>query len=156
MKRAAIRGASQDEGVPCWRVGPPLVKFTNDVQHPRLFFKIPAMRAHIVIIAPAFPLTAAITIWEGVDKLIAAGETIARPEMTLLTRGLDRRAWRTDELYGCVDGCRAHWSMAAPGTRSTNGPATAYDLGPIGIDTARGRFNVQWKAQWRLSSANGR
>jgi predicted NAD/FAD-binding protein len=43
------------------------------------------MRAHIVIIGAGISgLTAAITIGEGVDKLIAAGETIARPEMTLL------------------------------------------------------------------------
>ena len=38
------------------------------------------MRAHIVIIGAGISgLTAAITIGEGVDKLIAAGETIARP-----------------------------------------------------------------------------
>jgi thioredoxin reductase len=43
------------------------------------------MRAHIVIIGAGISgLTAAITIGEGVDKLIAAGKTIARPEMTLL------------------------------------------------------------------------
>ena len=62
-----------------------LVELTNDVQHPRLFPKTPAMRARIVIIGAGISgLTAAITIGEGVDKLIAAGETIARPEMTLL------------------------------------------------------------------------
>jgi len=44
------------------------------------------MRAHIVIIGAGISgLTAAITIGEGVDKLIAAGETIARPEMTLVS-----------------------------------------------------------------------
>src|SRR5260370_40147277 len=58
------------------------------------------MRAHIVIIGAGISgLAAAITIGEGVDKLIAAGETIARPEMTLL----DAADWiggraGTDEL----------------------------------------------------------
>ena len=58
------------------------------------------MRSHIIIIGAGISgLTAAITIGEGVDKLIAAGETIARPEMTLL----DAADWiggraRTDEL----------------------------------------------------------
>jgi len=84
------------------------------------------MRAHIVIIGAGISgLAAAITIGEGVDKLIAAGKTIARPEMTLL----DAADWiggRARALMSCLRVCR--WmpertgSMAAPGTRSTNGP----------------------------------
>ena len=104
------------------------------------------MRAHIVIIGAGISgLTAAITIGEGVDKLIAAGETIARPEMTLL----DAADWiggraRTDELStGVSVDAGAHWFHGGARNPFYKWACDRhYDLGPIGIDTAARRFNV--------------
>src|SRR5882724_9186143 len=104
------------------------------------------MRAHIVIIGAGISgLTAAITIGEGVDKLIAAGETIARPEMTLL----DAADWiggraRTDELStGVSVDAGAHWFHGGARNPFYKWACDRhYDLGPIGIDTATRRFNV--------------
>ena len=118
------------------------------------------MRAHIVIIGAGISgLTAAITIGEGVDKLIAAGKTIARPEITLL----DAADWiggraRTDELSTGVSWMPERTgSMAAPGTRSTNGPALGITIwGRSASIPPRGASTSRWKAQWRPSSANGR
>src|SRR6266478_2111510 len=104
------------------------------------------MRAHIVIVGAGISgLTAAITIGEGVDKLIAAGETIARPEMTLL----DAADWiggraRTDELStGVSVDAGAHWFHGGARNPFYKWACDRhYDLGPIGIDTATRRFNV--------------
>ena len=98
------------------------------------------MRAHIVIIGAGISgLTAAITIGEGVDKLIAAGETIARPEMTLL----DAADWiggraRTDELStGVSVDAGAHWFHGGARNPFYKWACDRhYDLGPVGIDTA--------------------
>ena len=122
--------------------------------------KTPPMRAHIVIIGAGISgLTAAITIGEGIDKLIAAGETIARPEMTLL----DAANWiggraRTDELSpGVSVDAGPHWFHGGARTRSTNGPAIGITIwGRSASIPPRGASMSRWKAQWRLSSANGR
>ena len=104
------------------------------------------MRAHIVIIGAGISgLTAAITIGEGVDKLIAAGETIARPEMTLL----DAADWiggraRTDQLStGVSVDAGPHWFHGGARNPFYKWACDRhYDLGPISIDTATRRFNV--------------
>ena len=118
------------------------------------------MRAHIVIIGAGISgLTAAITIGEGVDSLIAAGETIARPEMTIL----DAADWiggraRTDELStGVSVDAGAHWFHGGARNPFYKWACDRhYDLGPVGIDTAARRFNVSVGGAVRLSSANGR
>src|SRR5258705_4106867 len=83
--------------------------------------KTQPMRAHIVIIGAGISgLTAAITIGEGVDKLIAAGETVARPEMTLL----DAADWiggRAGTPEPCSGGCGAGWAGRVP-ARSRQAP----------------------------------
>src|SRR5262249_43812079 len=104
------------------------------------------MRAHIVIIGAGISgLTAAITIGEGVDKLIAAGETIARPEMTLL----DAADWiggraRPDELASWVwvggGGHRFPSRAWKPLFKMARPPPS--HLWPTGSDTATRRFNV--------------
>jgi glycine/D-amino acid oxidase-like deaminating enzyme len=103
------------------------------------------MRAHIVIIGAGISgLTAAITIGEGVDKLIAAGETIARPEMTLL----DAADWiggarALMSCLRCVGGCRSAlvpWRRQEPVLQM--GLRSALRSGAVGIDTAARRFNV--------------
>ena len=103
-------------------------------------------RAHIVIIGAGISgLTAAITIGEGVDKLIAAGKTIARPEITILEAAdwIGGRA-RTDVLSsGVAVDVGPHWFHGGaknPFYKWAND--RRYDLGPISIDTATRRFNV--------------
>jgi monoamine oxidase len=104
------------------------------------------MRAHIVIIGAGISgLSAAITIGEGVDKLIAAGKAIARPEMTILeaTDWVGGRA-RTDVLSsGVAVDAGAHWFHGgAKNPLYRWAWDRNYDLGPISIDTATRRFNV--------------
>src|SRR5688500_8210282 len=74
--------------------------------------KFPCMRAHIVIIGAGISgLTAAITIGEDVEHLIAAGKIAARPEMTILeaTDWIGGRA-RTDVLStGVSVDAGPHW-----------------------------------------------
>jgi monoamine oxidase len=103
-------------------------------------------RAHIVIIGAGISgLTAAVTIGEGVDKLIAAGKTIARPEITILEAAdwIGGRA-RTDVLSsGVAVDVGPHWFHGGaknPFYKWAND--RRYDLGPISIDTATRRFNV--------------
>jgi len=112
--------------------------------------------------APAFSgLTAAITIGEGVDKLIAAGETIARPEMTLLDAAdwIGGRARATDELStGVSVDAGAHWFHG--GARNPflqMGLRSALRSGADRHRYCHAALSMsRWKVQWRLSSANGR
>ena len=122
------------------------------------------MRAHIVIIGAGISgLTAAITIGEGVDKLIAAGETIARPEMTLL----DAVDWiggraRTDELStGVSVDAGAHWFHGGARNPFYKWACDRhYDLGPIGIDLgygfdkvdSQGRPKPGWQLHFKLGN----
>src|SRR5258708_18022271 len=112
------------------------------------------MRAHIVIIGAGISgLTAAITIGEGVDKLIAAGEAIARPEMTLL----DAADWiggraRPDEVStGVSGGGRAH--RVPGGAREPvykSGPGPPFTAGAIRIQTPpRGFQFFGGSGRWR-------
>jgi len=83
------------------------------------------MRARIVIIGAGISgLTAAITIGEGVDKLIAAGETIARPEMTLL----DAADWigGARALMSCLRVCR--WMPERTGSMARQEPVLQMGL----------------------------
>jgi monoamine oxidase len=104
------------------------------------------MRADIIIIGAGISgLTAAITIGEGVDKLIAAGKTIARPQMTILeaTDWIGGRA-RTDELSsGVTVDAGPHWFHGgAKNPFYKWAYDRQYDLGPVSIDTATRRFSV--------------
>jgi monoamine oxidase len=103
------------------------------------------MRAHIVIIGAGISgLTAAITIGEGVDRLVADGKAIARPEMTVLeaTDWIGGRA-RTDELSsGVTVDAGAHWFHGGAKNPFYKWASDRYDLGAISIDTATRRFNV--------------
>jgi monoamine oxidase len=104
------------------------------------------MRAHVVIIGSGISgLTAAITIGEGVDKLIAAGRTIARPEITILeaTDWIGGRA-RTDLLSsGVAVDAGPHWFHGGARNPFYKWACDRhYDLGPISIDTATRRFSV--------------
>jgi monoamine oxidase len=104
------------------------------------------MRAHVVIIGAGISgLSTAITIGEGVDKLIASGESIARPQITIL----DASDWiggraRTDLLStGVAVDAGPHWFHGGaknPFYRWAHD--RHYDLGPISIDTATRRFSV--------------
>ncbi len=104
------------------------------------------MRSHIVIIGAGISgLSAAITIGEGVDPLIATGKLGARPEMTIL----DAADWiggraRTDVLStGAAVDAGPHWFHG--GTKNPFykwARDRHYDLGTISIDTATRRFNV--------------
>jgi hypothetical protein len=82
-------------------------------------------------------LTAAITIGEGIDKLIAAGETIARPEMTLLDAATPRSAARRtashdlDRKY-----CVAPYEAPPSARRTSSGGGSwqsAYNCNKIGL-----------------------
>lgn len=104
------------------------------------------MREHIVIIGAGISgLTAAITIGEGVDKLVSEGATIARPDLTILeaTDWIGGRA-RTDELSsGVMVDVGAHWFHGGAKNPLYKWACERhYDLGPISIDTATRRFNV--------------
>jgi monoamine oxidase len=104
------------------------------------------MRAHIVIIGAGISgLTAVITIGEGVDKLIAAGKTIARPEITILeaTDWIGGRA-RTDLLSsGVAVDAGPHWFHGGAKNPFYKWACDRhYDLGPISVDTATRRFSV--------------
>lgn len=103
------------------------------------------MRAHIVIIGAGISgLTAAITIGEGVDKLIAAGATFARPEMTILeaTDWIGGRA-RTDVLSsGVTVDVGPHWFHGGAKNPFYKWAFDRYDLGPVSIDTATRRSHV--------------
>jgi monoamine oxidase len=104
------------------------------------------MRAHIVIIGAGISgLTAAITIGEGVDKRVAAGETIARPQITIL----DAVDWiggraRTDVLSsGVAVDAGPHWFHGGARNPFYKWACDRhYDLGPISVDTAMRRFSV--------------
>jgi monoamine oxidase len=104
------------------------------------------MRAHIVIIGAGISgLTAAITIGEGVEHLIAAGKTAARPEMTILeaTDWIGGRA-RTDVLStGVSVDAGPHWFHGGAKNPFYKWAVDRrYELGPISVDTATRRFNV--------------
>jgi monoamine oxidase len=104
------------------------------------------MRAHIVIIGAGISgLSAAITIGEGIDKLIAAGATIARPQITILeaTDWIGGRA-RTDLLStGITVDAGPHWFHGGAKNPFYRWACDRhYDLGPISIDTATRRFSV--------------
>src|SRR5262245_5925779 len=104
------------------------------------------MRSHIVIIGAGISgLSAAITIGEGVDPLIATGKLGARPEMTIL----DAADWiggraRTDVLStGAAVDAGPHWFHGgAKNPFYKWARDRRYDLGAISIDTATRRFNV--------------
>ena len=104
------------------------------------------MRSHIVIIGAGISgLSAAITIGEGVDPLIATGKLGARPEMTIL----DAADWiggraRTDVLStGAKVDAGPHWFHGgAKNPFYKWARDRRYDLGKISIDTATRRFNV--------------
>jgi monoamine oxidase len=103
-------------------------------------------RAHIAIVGAGISgLTAAITIGEGVDKLVAAGKAIARPEITILeaTDWIGGRA-RTDVLSsGVAVDAGPHWFHGGAKSPLYKWACDRhYDLGPISIDTATRRFNV--------------
>ena len=104
------------------------------------------MRAHVVIIGAGISgLTAAITIGEGVDALVAAGGAIARPQMTVLEAAdwIGGRA-RTDELSSGVKvDAGSHWFHGGARNPFYRWACDRrYDLGPISIDTATRRFNA--------------
>ncbi len=104
------------------------------------------MRAHIVIIGAGISgLTAAITIGEGVEHLIAAGKTAARPEMTILeaTDWIGGRA-RTDVLStGVSVDAGPHWFHGGAKNPFYKWAVDRrYELGPTSVDTATRRFNV--------------
>jgi monoamine oxidase len=103
------------------------------------------MREHIVIIGAGISgLTAAITIGEGVDQLIAAGRTIARPQITILEAvdWVGGRA-RTDLLSsGVAVDAGPHWFHGGAGNPFYKWACDRYDLGPISVDTATRRFSV--------------
>lgn len=104
------------------------------------------MRAHVVIIGAGISgLTAAITIGEGVDKLIATGKKIARPRMTILeaTDWIGGRA-RTDVLSsGVAVDAGPHWFHGGAKNPFYKWACDRhYDLGPISIDTATRRFSA--------------
>ena len=104
------------------------------------------MRSHIVIIGAGISgLSAAITIGEGVDPLLAAGKLAARPDITIL----DAADWiggraRTDVLStGVAVDAGPHWFHGGaknPFYRWAHD--RRYDLGPISVDTATRRFSV--------------
>jgi monoamine oxidase len=104
------------------------------------------MRSHIVIIGAGISgLSAAITIGEGVDPLIATGKLGARPEMTIL----DAADWiggraRTDVLStGIAVDAGPHWFHGgAKNPFYKWAHDRRYELGPVSIDTATRRFNV--------------
>jgi len=104
------------------------------------------MRSQIVIIGAGISgLSAAITIGEGVDPLIAAGKLAARPEMTIL----DAADWiggraRTDVLStGIAVDAGPHWFHGGAKNPFYKWARDRhYDLGPVSIDTATRRFNV--------------
>ena len=113
---------------------------------PSISSTTPLMRANIVIIGAGISgLTAAITIGEGVDKLIADGKQIARPEITILeaTDWIGGRA-RTDKLSsGITVDAGAHWFHGGAKNPFYKWACDRhYDLGPISTDTATRRFNV--------------
>ena len=104
------------------------------------------MRAHIVIIGAGISgLTAAITIGEGVDKLIADGKEVARPDITILeaTDWIGGRA-RTDELStGVKVDAGPHWFHGGAKNPFYKWARDRhYDLGTVSVDTATRRFNV--------------
>lgn len=104
------------------------------------------MRAHIVIIGAGISgLTAAISIGEGVDKLIDDGKPIARPEITILeaTDWIGGRA-RTDLLSsGVAVDAGPHWFHGGARNPFYKWACDRhYDLGATSVDTATRRFNV--------------
>jgi monoamine oxidase len=104
------------------------------------------MRPHIVIIGAGISgLSAAITIGEGVEGLIAAGKIEARPDLTIL----DAADWiggraRTDVLStGVAVDAGPHWFHGgAKNPFYKWAVERRYDLGPTSVDTATRRFNV--------------
>jgi polyamine oxidase len=104
------------------------------------------MRSHIVIIGAGISgLSAAITIGEGVEALIAAGKIDARPDLTIL----DAADWiggraRTDVLStGVAVDVGPHWFHGgAKNPFYQWAVARNYDLGPTSVDTATRRFSV--------------
>ncbi len=113
---------------------------------PHFSSKLVSMRAHIVIIGAGISgLSAAITIGEGVDKLIAAGKTVARPEITILeaTDWIGGRA-RTDLLStGVAVDAGPHWFHGgAKNPFYKWARDRRYELGPISVDTATRRYTV--------------
>lgn len=104
------------------------------------------MRAHVVIIGAGISgLTAAITIGEGIDKLVADGKQVARPEMTILEAAdwIGGRARTVALSSGVSVDAGAHWFHG--GARNPLykwATERYYDLGPISVDTATRRFNV--------------
>jgi monoamine oxidase len=104
------------------------------------------MRAHIIIIGAGISgLSAAVTIGEGTDKLIAAGATVARPQITILeaTDWIGGRA-RTDLLStGIAVDAGPHWFHGGAKNPFYRWACDRhYELGPISIDTATRRFSV--------------
>jgi monoamine oxidase len=109
-------------------------------------FKFDSMRAHIVIIGAGISgLTSAITIGEGVDRLIADGRQLARPEITILeaTDWVGGRAHTVELSSGITVDAGAHWFHGGAKNPFYKWACDRhYDLGPISIDTATRRFNV--------------